>query len=253
MKSICLVQLSDLHLGAEWGGVDPLASLAVVVESVDALEPKPDAVLVTGDLAEHASDAEYEQVRASLAPLNAPLYVLPGNHDDRGALRRHFAIPGSDDQAVQYSADIGPLRLIALDSMIPGQDSGALGPERLAWLDAALGAAPERATMIALHHVPLATGVPALDEVGLAAADRSALAEILGRHPQVQRVVAGHVHRPVTGVLGGRTVLAIPSTYMQARLGFGQAAGIDFESGPSGFALHMLLDGQLVSHVEYAR
>src|ERR671928_114140 len=92
-RPFLLVQLSDPHVGADWGGGDPVAMLAAAVECVRALEPNPDAVLVSGDLADHAADAEYEQVRELLAPLEAPLYVLPGNHDDRLALPRHFGVP----------------------------------------------------------------------------------------------------------------------------------------------------------------
>src|ERR671936_205026 len=115
-KPFLLVQLSDPHIGAEWGGGDSVAGLAAAVESVRALEPNPDALLISGDLADHAADTEYEQVRELLAPLEAPVYVLPGNHDDRLALRRHFGVPGADGEPVQYSADLGPLRLVVLDS-----------------------------------------------------------------------------------------------------------------------------------------
>src|SRR5919199_5008919 len=119
MRPFLLVQLSDPHVGADWGGGDSAAMLAAAVASVRNLVPKPDAGLVSGDLADHAADAEYEQVRDLLAPLEAPLYVLPGNHDDRLALRRHFGAPGINGQPVQYAADLGALRLVVLDSTEP--------------------------------------------------------------------------------------------------------------------------------------
>jgi 3',5'-cyclic-AMP phosphodiesterase len=72
-----LAQLSDPHIGAEWADGDPAAGLAAAVESVRSIRPQPDAVLVSGDLADNATDAEYEQVRELLAPLRAPLYVPP--------------------------------------------------------------------------------------------------------------------------------------------------------------------------------
>jgi len=99
---------------------------------------QPDAVLVSGDLADNATDAEYERVRELLAPLRAALYVLPGNHDDRRALRRHFGVPGADGDPVQYAVDLGSLRLVVLDTTRPGEDPGALDAERLGWLDAEL-------------------------------------------------------------------------------------------------------------------
>jgi Icc protein len=243
-----LVQLSDLHLGADWGGHDPVAALAAAVQSVQALRPRPDAVLVSGDLAENAGDAEYQQVRELLAPLEAPLYVLPGNHDDRAALRRHFDLAGAGGEPVQYAADLGPLRLVVVDTTCPGVDPGALDDERLSWLDAELAAAPDAPTLIAMHHPPLVTGIPALDATGLVADDRRALAEVVARHPQVRRLVGGHVHRPVAGDLAGRAVLTAPSTYLQARLDL-CAEELQLVPEPPGFALHALLDGELTSHV----
>src|SRR4051794_3783424 len=105
-----LAQLSDPHIGAEWADGNPVAGLAAAVESVASMRRQPDAVLVSGDLADNATEAEYEQVRELLAPLQAPLYVLPGNHDDRCALRRHFGVPGAGGEPVQYAVDLGPLR-----------------------------------------------------------------------------------------------------------------------------------------------
>jgi 3',5'-cyclic AMP phosphodiesterase CpdA len=244
-----LVQLSDSHIGADWGDADSVARLAAAVESVRNLVPNPDAVLLSGDLADHAADVEYDQVRALLAPLEAPLHVLPGNHDDRLALRRHFGVPGADTEPVQYAADLGPLRLVVIDSTRPGEDRGELDADRLGWLAATLEAAPDTPTLLAMHHPPVATGIPAFDEIGLPPAERQALGKVLEAHPQVRRIVAGHLHRTVAVELAGRTVLAIPSTYVQARLEFG-AEEIQLSTEPCGFAVHAWLGGELVSHVQ---
>jgi 3',5'-cyclic AMP phosphodiesterase CpdA len=204
-------------------------------------------VLVSGDLADNASDAEYEQARALLAPLDAPSYVLPGNHDDRRALRRHFGVPGTGGDPVNYSVEVGPLRLVALDTTRPGEDPGALDAERLDWLDAELAAAPKVPTLLAMHHPPLVTGSPAWDEILLPATDRRALCEVLERHHQVRRLVAGHVHCTITGELAGRTVLTAPSTYVQAQMELGLRQ-IRFTAEPAGFTVHAMLDGELISH-----
>src|ERR671930_1616729 len=108
-RPFLLVQLSDPHVGAEWGGGDSVAMLAAAVEAARALVPNPDAVLISGDLADHAVDAEYEQVRELLAPVGAPLYVLPGNHDDRLPLLCHVGVPGADGHPVPYAAAFGRL------------------------------------------------------------------------------------------------------------------------------------------------
>ena len=206
-------------------------------------------MLVSGDLSENAEDAEYEQVRELLASLEVPLFVLPGNHDDRAALRRHFDVPGVGGEPVRYAADLGGLRLVVMDTTRPGEDPGVLDEEQLSWLDAELAAEPEAPTVIAMHHPPLVTGIPALDETGLPTEDRRALAAVVERHAQVRRIVAGHVHRAITGELAGRVVLAAPSTYMQARLDL-SSAELQTVPEPAGFVLHVLRDGELVSHVQ---
>jgi 3',5'-cyclic-AMP phosphodiesterase len=248
-RPFLLAQLSDPHIGAEWADGDPVAGFAAAVATVRAMRPLPDAVLVSGDLSDNATDSEYEQVRELLAPLRAPLYVLPGNHDDRRALHRHFGVPGAGGEPVQYSVDLGPVRLVVLDTTRPGEDPGTLDAERLDWLDAELTAAPRIPTLLAMHHPPLVTGVPAWDELALPAADRQALSRVIERHGQVRRLVAGHAHRTISGDLAGRGVLTVPSTYVQAKLNFGSKK-IELIDEPPGFALHAVLDGELISHVQ---
>jgi 3',5'-cyclic AMP phosphodiesterase CpdA len=204
---------------------------------------------MSGDLADNAADDEYELVRELLARVGVPVYVLPGNHDHRDTLRRHFDLPGAMGTPVQYGVDLGPLRLVVLDSTRLGEDRGELDAERLRWLDTELAGAPDRSTLLALHHPPVSTGIAAWDEIGLPAADRRALADVLHRHPQVRRVVAGHLHRTMTAELAGRVVLAVPSTYVQTRLSF-NSDEIETAAEPLGFAVHALLHGELASHVQ---
>ena len=150
---------------------------------------------------------------------------------------------------VQYAVDLGPLRLVVVDSTRPGEDRGELDADRLSWLDTELARVPDQLTLLALHHPPVSTGIAAWDELGLPAADRRALGDVLLRHPQVRRVVAGHVHRTMTAELAGRAVVAVPSTYVQTRLSF-NSDEIEIAAEPRGFAVHALLDGELASHVQ---
>jgi Icc protein len=236
-----IAQLSDPHVRIpEEHGSAP--ALARAVAAVLALEPLPDAVLVTGDLAEHADAAEYERVRELLAPLPMPVHVLPGNHDDRDAMRAHFPLDGAGPY--RYAARCGALRLVACDTMKPGNDDGELD---LAWLEAQL--AEDAPTIVAMHHPPLLTGIGGLDEIGLPPAQRTALADLLRRTPHVLRVVAGHVHRGAFGVLGGCGVVACPSTNLQTRLRIG-SAGFEIGDDPPALAVHALVEGELVSHVQ---
>jgi 3',5'-cyclic-AMP phosphodiesterase len=248
-KPFVLVQISDTHLGGTWFSGDPGALLATVVEAVRAAEPRPDAVLVSGDLADHATDREYELVRELLASFNAPIYVLPGNHDDRRALRHHFGLPGVDDDPVQYAVDLGPMRLVVLDSTRPGDDGGELDTDRLAWLDATLAADRATPTVLAMHHPPVPTGVPAWDRILIPRSDRLALGRIVESHPQLRRIVAGHLHKSVIGELNGRGVLVVPSTCVQLQLAFG-ATELQLSRESPGYAVHALLDGYLVSYIQ---
>jgi 3',5'-cyclic-AMP phosphodiesterase len=248
-KPVLLAQLSDLHVGGNENGVDPLPRLEAVVEAVRSLPNPVDAVLVSGDLTDDGAEAGYEIAREILARFEMPLHVIPGNHDDRGRIRRAFGLPGSGDEPVNYSVEVGELRLVALDSNVPGQDPGAFPAEQLDWLDAELGSEPERPTLLAMHHTPLATGNAAWDRINLLAPEREALAGVVSRHPQVRVMVGGHLHRVAAAALAGRPVLSAPSTYLQAIPDF-EADDVEF-GGPPGFALHILSDGMLGSQVEF--
>jgi 3',5'-cyclic AMP phosphodiesterase CpdA len=243
-----LAQLSDPHIGADWAGGDPTAAFAAAIETVRAMPVRPDAVLLSGDLCEHATDPEYEEVRDLVGLLGLPVHVLAGNHDDRAALRRHFDLPGTPGEPVQYSVDLGPIRLAVVDTTIPGEIPGALDAERLGWLDAELAASPAVPTVVAMHHPAHTTGIAAWDDFGLAHAAQKEFAEVVARHPQVRRIVAGHFHRTVTADVAGRPAVIVPSTYAQLRLAFDGSA--EFVHEPPGFALHAMVNGDLVSYVQ---
>jgi len=247
-KPILLAQLSDPHIGADENGFDPVSHLEAVVAAVRALPDRPDAVLVSGDLTHDGGLPEFELARGLLERIGAPLHILPGNHDDRGLLRRAFDLPGEGGEPIRYSVDVGELRLVAFDSNVPGQDPGRYDSGQLRWLDAELGAEPERPALLALHHPPLATGIQEWDEINLEPGQRQALAAVVSRHPQLRAIVGGHLHRVAASALAGVPVLAAPSTYLQARPDFG-AEDVEMVPHP-GFALHALRDGELASQVE---
>ena len=244
-----VVQLSDPHIGAKWGDGDPVAGLTAAVESIRRLRPSPAALLVTGDLADHASDAEFEQLVALLDTVDAPHYAIPGNHDHPDALRRHFGVPGEPGAPVQYAVDLGPLRVLMLDSTRPGSDAGQLDAERLGWIESALAEDTATPTLLAMHHPPFLTGVPAADRLGLTDADRDALADLVRAHRNVSLVVAGHYHRAIAGRLGECSVLVAPSTYTGFVLEFDRDPLTSLAT-PPGYVVHVLQDGVLSSHVE---
>jgi 3',5'-cyclic AMP phosphodiesterase CpdA len=145
------------------------------------------------------------------------------------------------------------MRLVGIDTTIPGRDGGALDAERLQWLDAELARAPDQPTLLAMHHPPITTGAAPWDAIGLPPGDRAKLGRVLDDHAQVRRVVAGHVHQIIAASIAGRPVLSSPSTYVQARVDF-DAADIELAPGePRGFALHALVGPEIVSYVRTLR
>jgi 3',5'-cyclic-AMP phosphodiesterase len=244
-----LVQLSDVHIGATWAPVDPLARFRSSVAAIRQHASRPDAVIVSGDVADHGAPEEYALVKEELASLRVPVHAIPGNHDDRRALRSCFGLPGEDAAPVYYAADAGPTRLVLLDSTIPGEDGGDLGPEQLAWLRATLAAAPERPTLLVMHHPPLVTGVSTWDKDRLADPARLELERLVAQHPQVRAILAGHHHRTASVAVAGRTTFIAPSTYVQTRPDPAADRIVIAPDEPPAFALHTFSDGDLVSRV----
>jgi 3',5'-cyclic AMP phosphodiesterase CpdA len=245
-----LAQLTDPHIGADWGGpVEPEAALAAAIAALRASPDPPDAVLVTGDLANRGKRKQYAVVREQLERLGLPSVVLPGNHDRRAKLRAAFELPGEPDDPVHDAADLGPLRLLTLDTTIPGEAGGALPGTELEWLERSLRDAPERPTIVAMHHPPVLTGVPAWDATAIGPVERRTLDRVLSRHPQVLALIAGHLHRTLVSSFAGRPLVVVPSTYMQSKLDWSCEDFVLVPESPA-FGIHALLDGRLVSHVQ---
>jgi Icc protein len=244
-----VVQLTDPHIGATWSD-DPSAALAAAVAAVgEVLSSPPDAVLVSGDIANTPNDGEYRRARELLDRFDAPVYVLPGNHDDREGLKRHFAISVGEEPHLSYAVDLGPARLVCLDTQRPGRDGGQLDSQRLSWLERCLAQDEVTPTLLAMHHPPLVVGVPSLDAIAIPADELSALAEILARHRQVHVIAAGHVHRAIVGELAGARVIALPSTDVQLAFDT-EATEIRLVREPACFAIHMLIEERFVSHIQ---
>ncbi len=248
-----LAQISDTHICAEgtrlYGRIDTNAGLRRAVETINRLRPRPDAVLASGDLAEAGEAAQYAALRAILDRLEVPLHVMPGNHDSRAGLRAVFAdhayLP--KDGFLHYALELGPVTLIALDTVVPGEDGGTLCAEQLAWLDAQLKAARDRPVIVAMHHPPVPIGIDWLDR--LACANAEGLAEVVVRHPQVERIVSGHVHRAAQARFAGTMVATAPSTAYQVALELGHDGEPHLTREPPAFLLHRWQGDRLLSHV----
>jgi Icc protein len=249
-----LCQISDPHVvpagQLAYGRIDTPAMLERCVRKVCALPRTPDAIVITGDLTDHGTADEYALLRELLTPLPAPVYLAVGNHDDRAEVRRAFPqyvdLAGADG-FVQYVVDDYPVRLVVLDTVVPGAPGGELCRERLEWLDRVLRGSA-RPTVIAQHHPPFATGMTVMDGMSLRnSADEAA---VLSRHVHVERVISGHFHRTIHARFAGTIASVCPSSAHQLMLNLVPNADIRFAFEPSGFQLHLWDGERLVTHSE---
>jgi 3',5'-cyclic AMP phosphodiesterase CpdA len=246
-----IAQLSDLHIKPPgrraYGVVDTAQMLSVAVADVAARAP--DAVLLTGDLVDAGRPEEYAHLRRLLAPLACPVYVIPGNHDDRDALRAGFADHAYLPRAgfLHYAIEAHAVRLIGLDSTEPGEAGGRLCATRLAWLADTLARAPTTPTIVFVHHPPFATGIAHMDKIALA--DPAPLAALIARHAQVERLLCGHLHRPIQTRWAGTLASTAPAPCHQVVLDLAPDGPAAFALEPPGYQLHLWRpDTGVVSH-----
>lgn len=246
---IHLVQITDTHIREAgrlaYNRVDTAVGLARTVQSVMALRQPPDAVVVTGDLVDFGRPAEYQRLRGLLTPLTMPVYLMPGNHDDRDQLRAAFpdhpwlsqGVRTTDGAlAIQYAARIGPLHLLTLDTVVHGASHGALCDARLDWLDAQLATRTTEPVVIAMHHPPFTTLIGHMDGIGLRSGIERLRAMVSG-HPNVERVICGHLHRSIDVRFGGTIATTCPGPAHQVTLDLDPDAASTFMMEPPAFRI----------------
>ena len=238
-----IAQIRDSHITHVGGQADRQYATAThlqrAVAHLTRLPAPPDVVLVTGDCVDSGSVPEYERFRDLLRPLTMPVYVIPGNHDDRVQLGEVFGTQGAQPMAgfVQYVVDEWPVRLIALDTNIPGHHAGSLCAERLCWLAERPSEAPTRPTVIFLHHPPFPTGLQVFDQRGLEGAE--AFGAMVARYPNVERVVAGHIHCALQRRFAGTLAMTCPSTAYQLCLDLQRVERLAVVMEPPACLLHV--------------
>lgn len=255
MSFSLLVQLTDLHIREPgrlaYGRIDTAPYLQRAVRSVLRLRQAPDAVVITGDLSDFGRAAEYAHMAELLAPLTMPIYLMPGNHDDRDQMRRSFPAHtylGDVGTFVQYSVKVGGMRLLTLDTCVPGHSHGTLDAERLGWLAQQLDACRHEPVVVAMHHPPFRTLIGHMDDIGLleGAAELEAL---IARHPNVERVICGHLHRAIDVRFGGTIASTSPAPGHQVALDLDPAAPSAWMLEPPGFRVHAWDGQRLVTHL----
>jgi 3',5'-cyclic AMP phosphodiesterase CpdA len=249
-----IAQISDLHLRLPgekaYGVVDTASMLPPAVAALNRFKPQPTLTVISGDLTDSCQPQEYAHLQSMLAPLQMPYFLVPGNHDSREEIVAAFpqhAYLRQMSGFVQYVIEDYPLRILALDTLVPMHTHGALCPERLDWLERKLAEQPRRPTVIVMHHPPFATGIGHMDAVGLLQGGPE-LEELVSRYPNVERILCGHVHRSIFRRFGGTVASICPSPAHQLALNLHPGARSGFVMEPPGFHLHMWQDGALITH-----
>ncbi|MFG1358756.1 phosphodiesterase [Xanthobacter pseudotagetidis] len=248
-----IAQLTDTHIRPEgalaYGRVDTARHMEAAVAHILALDPRPDVVVVTGDLTDFDLPAEYARFRALAARLPMPVLPIPGNHDSSAGLLAAFpeVAARAGGPRANHVDDAFPLRLLMLDTSVAGAPHGELGAEGLAFLDAALSQAPERPTLLFGHHPPFLTGIAHMDAQNLR--DGAALEAVIRRHPQVVGLACGHVHRAITTTFAGVAATIAPAPAHVVSLDLAPDGPATFHMEPPALALHLWAGGRLVSHV----
>jgi 3',5'-cyclic AMP phosphodiesterase CpdA len=204
-----LAQLSDTHIRTDDSGA-AVSQLQRAMAAAHAY--KADAILLTGDLVNDERADEYAALAVAIAHPPAPLYVFPGNHDERDRLRaalpEHKYLPRKGP--LSFTVNDWPVRIVAVDQVTPGETYGDFTEATADWLDKTLANAPVTPTIVALHHPPFLTHDRLFDKIGLRHSEL--FNSVISRHRQVARIICGHHHRVVVGQVAHAPVVVAPST-----------------------------------------
>ena len=245
-----IAQISDLHLkpyGAlAYDVADTAGALEKVVAHINRLRPLPDVILVTGDIADGGAAESYFLAHERLSDLKAPLFIIPGNHDQKETMTSVFSdhrylserIHGTSDSYLCYCIEDFPVRLIGIDTVTPGNHDGGIGPARLNWLDLKLKEKPDKPTIIFMHHPPFPSGIGHMDKAPFR--HREEFRALISRNPQVERVTCGHIHRSISRRFAGTLATVCPAVGMQLNLELKPDAPSGFILEPPALLLHFL-------------
>ncbi len=217
-----IAQISDTHILAKSSDLPEAApraeDLRRCIDDINGLDPLPDLVIHSGDTVQTGAASDYRHLTELLTPLRPPVFLTPGNRDHHGNFKAALKETCGELPFLHFVVDDFPVRLVALDTIDPGQRKGVFCAERLVWLDETLSAAPNRPTILFMHHPPFDVGPRYIDGYRNLA-DRDALADLIMRHPQVRRLVCGHCHRSSQRAWAGTEASTMASVARDVREG----------------------------------
>jgi Icc protein len=250
-----IAQITDTHIlpkGQSWlhmPATDVSNRLKLVVEQVNKLLPSPDVLILTGDTIDTGGKDAYRHLQEILQPLSMPLYVIPGNHDNREDMRSAFSSEAymPQESFIHYVIDDYPVRLIALDTHVPHEDYGLLCNQRLTWLEARLKENPSKPTLLFMHHFPMKVGQKCFDT--MLCRMEGDFEKLILSSPHILGIIAGHYHKTCAALFGGKICFVAPSVAPSHYFANDQDTHVSaIDLGAPSFALHRWTGGyQMVS------
>lgn len=249
-----LAQISDTHFRSQgnklYGFIDVNAGNADVVAQLNALRERPDAVVVSGDIVNCGRPEEYQQARSTLGRLQYPLFIIPGNHDDKTHFLEYLQplCPqlGHDPENMRYAIDDFPMRLLFIDSSLAGASKGWLTDDTLSWIEAQLRAGGDKPTTLFMHHPPLPLGSAQMDPI--ACENGHLLLQLVERYPSLVRIFCGHNHCLIMTQYRQATIATIPGTVHQVPYHHRDNRPY-YDMSPPACLMHQLVGEQLVSYL----
>ena len=246
--TVLIAHISDLHID---GTAETAARATRTVDYLRTLSQTPDALVVSGDIADHGTPEEYEEVTRLLSDLPFPVVLGPGNHDDRAALRKGLLGREATAGPVNTAHRAEGFAVLSCDSTIPGRDDGHLAETTLEWVRTTLAELPERTpVLLAMHHPPVRVHHPMADSMALD--NPHEVSALIRQHPAIAGVLCGHAHTGAAGRLAGRPVLLAPGVTSTLNMPWESGTG-PTRTQPPGVAFHVLAeDASLTTHFRVA-
>ncbi|MGH8891350.1 MAG: metallophosphoesterase [Acidothermaceae bacterium] len=242
-----VAHISDLHIGAS---ATAESRLELTASYLRARLSGLSAVVVTGDIADHGRPAEYAVVR-QLLDFDVPVVFVPGNHDDRSAMRSAFdGMAGTGDEPLDHVVDLGGLAIVACDVIAPGQPHGEVDDRLVGWIEEVLTELNGTPALICMHHNPVDSAVAWIDAIALR--DSRRLEKLLLSQPDVVAVLAGHVHSAMSATFAGHPLVIAPGVSTTVTLPW-EASDVSMHtSEPPGVAFHVVTGRRVVTHFRTA-
>lgn len=249
-----IVQLSDIHLRVDgrlsFHEANTMENFMLSIDYFESLEDQPDMYIITGDLADNGNVISYNVIKSMLDRIKKPVYIVPGNHDNREAFLSIFEdmCPVKEDikPFICYSIDDYPVRIIGLETIDQGKHWGKLSEEAAEWLENKLKEEPEKPTMVFTHHPPFRTGLTKMDEPF---GNVEEFERILKTHPNLT-LCCGHLHHATVTNWNGIRSIICPPISMEMELDFSPEGGDAFFLANPGYILHTYCDNNIVSYVQ---